>query len=75
MSPFQRVIAIQVFRPDRLESAMHNFIKDAFGGQTVQTSTFTLASLYETETTSKDPILFIISAGSDPSTELSEFAD
>jgi len=31
--------------------------------------------LYETETTCADPILFIISAGSDPSTELSEFAD
>jgi dynein heavy chain 2 len=32
VTPFQRCIIIQIFRPDRLESAMHQFVKEAFGG-------------------------------------------
>ena len=32
VTSFQKCILIQVFRPDRLESAMHSFVKDAFGG-------------------------------------------
>lgn len=59
-----------MFRPDRLESAMNNFVKEAFGGQTVQVNTFALKSLYELESTPNEPILFIISPGSDPSAEL-----
>ena len=54
---------------------MHNFVKDAFGGQTVQVNTFALKSLYELESTPNEPILFIISPGSDPSAELQEFAE
>jgi dynein heavy chain 2 len=75
LTPFNKLILIQVFRPDRLESAMHNFVKEAFGNQTIQAATFSLANLYQTESSPTDPILFIISAGSDPSAELEEFAD
>ena len=59
-----------MFRPDRLESAMQQFVKDAFNGETVQPSPFVLKNLYENESSSQDPILFIISPGSDPSAEL-----
>jgi dynein heavy chain 2 len=34
-----------------------------------------LRNIYEQETTPMEPILFIISPGSDPSTELQEFAE
>jgi hypothetical protein len=49
---------------------MHEFVKEAFGGKNVQPSAFDLKTLYQTETTNTDPILFIISPGSDPSAEL-----
>jgi hypothetical protein len=49
---------------------MQNFVKEAFGNQTVQPAPFSLASLFEVESTPTDPILFIISPGSDPSAEL-----
>ncbi len=75
VTPFQRCILIQVFRPDRLESAMHHFVKEAFGGQTIQPSPFTLSHLFEMESSATEPILFIISPGSDPSAELQEFAE
>jgi len=32
VSAFQKVLLVQVFRPDRLESAMQQFVKEAFGG-------------------------------------------
>jgi dynein heavy chain 2 len=70
ISPFQKLILIQVFRPDRLESAMQQFVKEAFGGQVIQPTPFSLPRLYESESRSNEPILFIISPGSDPSEEL-----
>jgi dynein heavy chain 2, cytosolic len=54
---------------------MYNFVKEAFGGQTIQPAPFALSHLFEMETTPSDPILFIISPGSDPSAELQEFAE
>lgn len=42
LSPFHKVILIQVLRPDRLESAMTVFIREAFGNQNVQANPFNL---------------------------------
>lgn len=75
ITPFQRCLIIQVFRPDRLETAMQNFIKDAFSGETLQQPAFSLSNLYQTDSTSNEPVLFIISPGSDPSAELQAFAE
>lgn len=61
---------IQVFRPDRLETAMNLFVREAFGGENVQPAQFAMKTLYEKESSCSDPILFIISPGSDPSAEL-----
>jgi len=60
---------------ERLESAMNNFVKDGFGGQTIQPSPFSLSHLFEVESSPTEPVLFIISPGSDPSAELWEFAE
>lgn len=54
---------------------MQLFVKEAFNNSNVQASSFTLANLYEFESTCTEPILFIISPGSDPSAELQEFAE
>lgn len=75
ITAFQRCLLIQVFRPDKLESAMHNFIKEAFNGETIHPTTFSLSNLYQSDSTAAEPILFIISPGSDPSAELQAFAE
>lgn len=54
---------------------MQNFVKEAFGGQNIQPTPFSLSNLYQSESTCNDPILFIISPGSDPSAELQAFAE
>ena len=69
-TPFQRCILVKILRPDRLESGMQYFVSEAFGGSQVQPAGFALRSIYETESSPKEPILFIISPGSDPSSEL-----
>lgn len=74
-SSFQRCMVVKALRPDRLESAMQLFVSEAFGGQQIQPAPFALRSLYESESNCTEPILFIITPGSDPSTELQEFAE
>lgn len=46
---------------------MNQFVKEAFGGQQVQPTPFSLPRIVEQESVSNEPILFIISPGSDPS--------
>lgn len=75
VTPFQKLIIIQVTRPDRLESAMNQFVKEAFGNEVVQPTPFSLPRLYEQESAATEPILFIISPGSDPSQELQTYAE
>jgi len=49
---------------------MTQFIKEAFGNQSVQPTPFSLPRIVEQESVANEPILFIISPGSDPSQEL-----
>jgi len=61
---------IKILRPDRLESAMQLFVHEAFGGEIVNPAEFSLKNIYEKDSTPVEPVLFIISPGSDPSSEL-----
>ena len=65
---------VKVFRPDRLESSMTNFVSEALKKKNISPAPLSLSALYENDSSPEEPILFIISAGSDPSTELQEFA-
>lgn len=74
ITPFQRLLVVKTFRPDRLESAMDSFVCEALGKRTIAPAPLSLKSLYENDTDCFTPILFITSPGSDPSDELQEFA-
>ena len=73
LSLFQRLLLVQVFRPDRLESAMNAFACEALGRSNINPPASTLPLLWE-ETNCREPILFLVTPGSDPSVELEEFA-
>ena len=70
LTPFQQILVIQAFRPDRLESAMRQFACDVLGIKDISPETLNLKKLYAKETISTEPILIIISPGADPSAEL-----
>ncbi|XP_057314672.1 cytoplasmic dynein 2 heavy chain 1-like isoform X2 [Hydractinia symbiolongicarpus] len=74
VSAFQRVLVVQALRPDRLQSAMNSFASKALGLKALAASSVNLKRLVK-ETTAKEPILILISPGSDPSQELQELAD
>jgi len=54
---------------------MKKFIKVAFNNQSVQPTDFNMKRLVESESVATEPILFIISPGSDPSQELQTYAE
>ena len=74
-SPFQKMLLVKVLRPDRLESAMHLFVSEALGESDIAPPPLSLLEIYKSESTNTEPILFIVSPGSDPTKELEEFAE
>eukprot|EP00743_Colponemidia_sp_Colp-15_P007052 GILK01007609.1.p1 GENE.GILK01007609.1~~GILK01007609.1.p1 ORF type:complete len:2172 (-),score=437.61 GILK01007609.1:43-6558(-) len=78
LSAFQRLLFVQAFRPDRLESAMQLFVAESLGVGTIAQPPLSLSKLHDElqeSTNSADAILFITTPGSDPSKELEEFAE
>jgi len=75
LSSFERLLFVQVFRPDRLESAMAQFVCEALNERNVSPPPMPLQRIYEEESSCTEPILFITGPGSDPSKELQEFAE
>ena len=73
VSTFQRVLVMQVFRPDRLQSALLQFVCDLLRIESVSPPPLSLAALYE-ESYPDTPLLLISSPGADASKELEEYA-
>jgi dynein heavy chain 2 len=75
LTMFQQILVLQVLRPDRLQIAMKEFVCRVLNVKDISPSTTNIKYIYEAETTASEPVLFIISPGSDPSEELRELAD
>ena len=74
ISSFQKVLVVQAFRPDRLQSAIIYFCCETLRIDSLSPPSMSLGSLHS-ESTSKSPLLLISSPGADPSKELQEFAE
>ena len=75
ISPIGKMILIQVFRPDRLESAMKNFICESLSINSLAPPSMGLGQLIvESGEDNRIPIMFLTTLGSDPSKELEEYA-
>lgn len=72
---FQQLIVLQALRPDRLPIAMKEFACKILNLKDISPSTTSIKYIYETETNASEPILIIISPGSDPSEELRELGE
>ena len=73
VSPFQRVLVMQAFRPDRLQTALLTFCTDLLRTDSVSPPPLSLSSLYA-ESSPSSPLLLISSPGADASKELQEYA-
>lgn len=74
LSPFQRVLVVQALRPDRLQSAMQQFVCEALGTSSVSPPPVRLQQLVDEVRAPGTPILMLTSSGADPTKELAEFA-
>uniref|UniRef100_A0A915PL62 Cytoplasmic dynein 2 heavy chain 1 n=1 Tax=Setaria digitata TaxID=48799 RepID=A0A915PL62_9BILA len=74
ITPFQKLLVIQATRPDRLYSAMIDFVTKILGIQSINPSPLDLRSIYKLESNENEPIMIFISPGADPSQELEELA-
>ena len=75
ITPFQQLLVIQAFRPDRLQSAMEQFATRSLGLKELAPSTLNFKRLYISDTLATEPILVVISPGADPSQEIQELAE
>ncbi|KAJ3022561.1 Cytoplasmic dynein 2 heavy chain 1 [Thoreauomyces humboldtii] len=74
LTAFQHLLVTQALRPDRLLSAMNKFCCDALGMSNLAPLALNLEKLHKDESIPKEPVLFITTAGADPSQELKELA-
>ena len=73
--PLGKMVIIQVFRPDRLESAMKNFICESLNIPSLAPPSLSINQLiHDASNDNKTPIMFLTTLGSDPSKELEDFA-
>jgi dynein heavy chain 2 len=75
VSLFQQILVLQALRPDRLQVAMKEFCCKLLNLKDISPSVTNIKHVWETETVASEPVLFIISPGSDPSEELRELAE
>ncbi|TPX70937.1 hypothetical protein SpCBS45565_g01524 [Spizellomyces sp. 'palustris'] len=73
-SGFQKVLVVQALRPDRLLTTMNKFCCNVIGIESLAPLPLNMSRLHAEETTAREPILFITTAGADPSQELKDFA-
>lgn len=73
ISPFQKVLIVQAFRPDRLQTAILQFVTEMLRIESISPAALSLSTLFS-EVDSATPLLLISSAGADASKELQEYA-
>lgn len=62
---FDRLILLRALRPDRITTALTNYISDTMGQEYVFQAPFDMAATYE-ETSSQTPVFFVLFPGVDP---------
>ncbi|XP_070181014.1 dynein axonemal heavy chain 6-like [Littorina saxatilis] len=73
LSKFQQLVLVRVLRSDMLVAAMARFVQGQLGEKYLSTSAFDLKEIYE-GSTAKSPLIFILSPGCDPTSQLMRFA-
>jgi dynein heavy chain len=70
---FQRLLVLRCMRPDKVVPAVQALVEEALGRQYVEPPAFDLAACYA-DSSPTTPLIFVLSAGSDPTATLLQFA-
>ena len=74
MSPFQKLCFLRTIRPDRIQTSVLDFVTHEMGQKFVEPPVFDIAISYE-DSTKMSPLIFVLSAGSDPVADMLAFAE
>ena len=71
---FRMLLIMRCLRPDKVVPAVRDFVEDTLGKRYVEPLPFNLGACYA-ESSSVSPLIFVLSAGSDPTAALVTFAE
>ncbi|CAL1689869.1 unnamed protein product [Lasius platythorax] len=74
LDDFEKLLILKCLRPDKLTNAMHIYLTKYLSQPFVEPQTTELSTIYK-ESFNITPLVFILSSGTDPATELYKFAD
>lgn len=74
LNSFQKIIVLKSIRLDKINAAITNFIIEQIGQDFVDPPTFNLGSCYK-DSDNVSPLIFVLSAGSDPTADFKKFAE
>lgn len=74
LSEFEKLMLVRCFRTDRIYLAVTQYVTRVMGEQFVTPPTISFESIWD-QSTPNSPIVFILSPGSDPTTDLLKLAE
>jgi dynein heavy chain len=74
LNTFQKMIVLKSIRPDKMALAVQNFIVEKLGRPFIEPPTFNLAKSFK-DSSITIPLIFVLSAGSDPIADFMRFAE
>ncbi|XP_023576433.1 dynein heavy chain 10, axonemal [Octodon degus] len=74
ITPFQKLLILRCFRVDRVYRAVTDYVTITMGEKYVQPPMISFESIFE-QSTPNSPIVFILSPGSDPASDLMKLAE
>jgi dynein heavy chain len=74
LNPFQKMMLLKVLRPDKVTSAIQDFITLRIGQEFIEPPTFNLGNCYK-DSSNIQPLIFVLSAGSDPIADFRKYAE
>ena len=74
LDPFEKLIVLKALRPDKLKQGIQNWISLKMGSQFIEAPTFKLDKCFKDSSTTT-PLIFVLSAGSDPVADFNRFAE
>ncbi|KAM8812104.1 dynein axonemal heavy chain 10 [Rhynchonycteris naso] len=74
LSHFQKLLILRCFRVDRVYRAVTNYVTAVMGEKYVQPPMISFEAIFE-QSTPSSPIVFILSPGSDPASDLMKLAE
>lgn len=68
------MLIIKIFRPEKLLFTFIDYVKNEIGQDYIENKVTTMQDLYD-NSTNKSPVIFILSTGADPTTQLFNLAE